>query len=229
MQIQVKCSCGEEKCPEWAIVELQGVVEVQPSFQGTVQNLEIGQLCRPSSQELGKGWWVWVGSGTNIHTVWNGGFQFSFGFCVQENYTFTVGYHELSGSKVPLKKPFVVLKKTRHLDANQNGDSKSSSVDLEVVGIIRHRILFKSRPKALISTPTVVLSMDGFESTFCESIHFLMSLKMLGSSTGKGSMTDKDLARGEPGMESFSPSPPDSLGSMVGSRPLDAEGALGVI
>lgn len=39
--------------------------------------------------------------------------------------------------------------------------------------------------------PTVVLSMDGFESTFCESIHFLMSLKMLGSSTGKGSMTDK--------------------------------------
>ena len=50
MQIQVKCSCGEEKCPEWAIVELQGVVEVQPSFQGTVQNLEIGQLCRPSSQ-----------------------------------------------------------------------------------------------------------------------------------------------------------------------------------
>ncbi|RVW27057.1 hypothetical protein CK203_096735 [Vitis vinifera] len=106
MQIQVKCSCGEEKCPEWAIVELQGVVEVQPSFQGTVQNLEIGQLCRPSSQELGKGWWVWVGSGTNIHTVWNGGF---------ENYTFTVGYHELSGSKVPLKKPFVVLKKNKAL------------------------------------------------------------------------------------------------------------------
>ena len=53
---------------------------------------------------------------------------------------------------MPLKKPFVVLKKTRHLDANQNGDSKSSSVDLEVVGIIRHRILFKSRPKALISS-----------------------------------------------------------------------------
>lgn len=50
MQIQVKCSCGEEKCPEWAIVELQGVVELQPSFQGTLQNLEIGQLCRPSSQ-----------------------------------------------------------------------------------------------------------------------------------------------------------------------------------
>ena len=53
---------------------------------------------------------------------------------------------------MPLKKPFVVLKKTSHLDANQNGNIKSSSADLEVVGIIRHKILFKSRPKALISS-----------------------------------------------------------------------------
>lgn len=52
MQIQVKCSCGAEKCPEWAIIELQGVVEVQPSFQDSLQNLQIGQLCRPSSQVL---------------------------------------------------------------------------------------------------------------------------------------------------------------------------------
>ncbi|GFQ08435.1 hypothetical protein PHJA_002987500, partial [Phtheirospermum japonicum] len=27
MQIQVKCSCGEDGCLEWAIVELQGAVE----------------------------------------------------------------------------------------------------------------------------------------------------------------------------------------------------------
>lgn len=50
MQIQVKCSCGEEKCPEWAILELQGVVEVQPSFKDRLQNLQIGILCRPTSQ-----------------------------------------------------------------------------------------------------------------------------------------------------------------------------------
>ncbi|KAG6413953.1 hypothetical protein SASPL_126669 [Salvia splendens] len=51
MLIQVKCSCGERQCPEWAIVELQGSVEAQPSFQHRIQNLQIGLLCRPSSEE----------------------------------------------------------------------------------------------------------------------------------------------------------------------------------
>ncbi|KAF5732340.1 hypothetical protein HS088_TW18G01034 [Tripterygium wilfordii] len=117
MEIRVRCSCGEENCREWAIVELQGVVEVQPSFQGRLPNLEIGQLCRPSSQEI---------------------------------YTFTVGYHELTGSKVSLKKPLLVLKKIKHENLDQGSDNSSPRVELEVVGIIRHRILFKTRPKALI-------------------------------------------------------------------------------
>lgn len=52
MKIQVKCSCGEGNCPEWAIVELQGAVEAQPSFHDRLQNLQIGLLCRPSSQVL---------------------------------------------------------------------------------------------------------------------------------------------------------------------------------
>jgi len=50
MQIRVKCNCGEGKCPEWAIVELQGTVEAQPAVQDRLQNLKIGLLCRPSSQ-----------------------------------------------------------------------------------------------------------------------------------------------------------------------------------
>ncbi|XP_059667057.1 uncharacterized protein LOC132312631 [Cornus florida] len=124
MQIQVKCSCGEENCPEWAIVELQGVVEAQSAFQDRLQNLEIGQLCRPSSQEI---------------------------------YTFTVGYHELMGSKVPLKKPLLVLKKMKDLGAKGNNEHESSRVELEVIGIIRHRILFKTRPKALISRPQPIM------------------------------------------------------------------------
>ncbi|KAJ1397217.1 hypothetical protein SESBI_31951 [Sesbania bispinosa] len=62
----------EGNCEEWAIVELQGVVEPQPGFEDSLPNLEIGTLCRPSSQEV---------------------------------YTLTIGYHELTGSKVPLKKP----------------------------------------------------------------------------------------------------------------------------
>ncbi|KAH7867570.1 hypothetical protein Vadar_004074 [Vaccinium darrowii] len=123
MQIQLKCNCGDQNCPEWAIVELQGVIEPQPAFQNRLQNLEIGQLCRPSSQET---------------------------------YTFTVGYHELMGSKIPLKKPLLVLKKMRRdSDAENSGTESSSRVELEVIGIIRQRILFKTRPKALISRPVV--------------------------------------------------------------------------
>lgn len=119
MQIRIKCSCGAESCREWAILELQGVVEAQPSFQDRLQNLVIGQLCRPSSQE---------------------------------SYTFTVGYHELTGSKEPLKKPLLVLKKVKCMDVDQSCGGSSAGTELEVVGIIRHRILFKTRPKALISS-----------------------------------------------------------------------------
>ncbi|XP_047321105.1 uncharacterized protein LOC124925179 [Impatiens glandulifera] len=70
----------------------------------------------------------------------------------QETYTFTIGYHELTGSKVPLKKPMVVLKKVKLGGEDSNGNPSLSKVELEVIGIIRHRILFKSRPKALISS-----------------------------------------------------------------------------
>ncbi|XP_051138271.1 uncharacterized protein LOC127256341 [Andrographis paniculata] len=119
MQIQVKCSCGDDNCAEWAIVELQGMVEAQPSVQNRLQNLQIGVLCRPSSQET---------------------------------YTFTVGYHELSGTKVNLKKPLLVLKKIKLQNVERvEDDANPAGVELDVVGIIRHKILFKTRPKALIS------------------------------------------------------------------------------
>ncbi|XP_031741142.1 uncharacterized protein LOC101209450 isoform X2 [Cucumis sativus] len=99
MEIKLKCNCGETKCLEWAVVELQGVVEPQSTFQDRLQNLEIGILCRPSAQ------------------------------------------------------PLLVLKKTRSVDEDQSSDTKSGNAELEVIGIIRQRILFKTRPKALISKP----------------------------------------------------------------------------
>ncbi|XP_057547699.1 uncharacterized protein LOC130826157 [Amaranthus tricolor] len=121
--IRVKCRCGEKNCKEWAIIELQGVIEAQPHLQNNLQNLEIGRLCRPPSQEI---------------------------------YTFTIGYHELTGSKITLKKPFLVLKKVKHSepDGDQNISSSKSSVnvELDVVGIIRQKIMFKTRPKALITS-----------------------------------------------------------------------------
>ncbi|KAL8543934.1 hypothetical protein ACS0TY_004472 [Phlomoides rotata] len=135
MKIQVKCSCGEGNCPEWAIVELQGVVEAQPSFHDRLQNLQIGVLCRPSSQE---------------------------------SYTFVVGYHELAGTKVSLKKPILVLKKIiHHNEGEEEGeDVNSTRVELDVIGVIRHKILFKTRPKALISRPQPVVKAKAGASSF---------------------------------------------------------------
>lgn len=117
MQIRVQCNCEEGNCVEWGIVELQGVVEPQPGFQDSLANLQIGTLCRPSSQEV---------------------------------YTLTIGYHELTGSKVSLKKPLLVLKKVKHPDGDSCGQ-----VELRVVGIIRQKILFKTRPRAIISKPQI--------------------------------------------------------------------------
>ncbi|RWW87972.1 hypothetical protein BHE74_00003172 [Ensete ventricosum] len=127
MQIRVKCNCGDGKCPEWAIVELQGVVESQLATSDQINGLEIGHLCCPSLSSSSS----------------------------QPSYTFTVGYHELSGTKVQLKKPLLVLKKKAAVDAAGPEFSSSSAVELEVIGIIRQKILFKTRPKALISRKNI--------------------------------------------------------------------------
>lgn len=58
-----------------------------------------------------------------------------------------------------LKKPLLVLKKKREMDDDGENSSKSHCTELEVVGIIRHRILFKTRPKALISSTSFIFSM----------------------------------------------------------------------
>jgi chromosome transmission fidelity protein 8 len=73
---------------------------------------------------------------------------------VQAGYTFTVGYHELAGTKVMLKKPLLVLrkKKANAVCGEQEPPPAATEVELEVIGIIRHKILFKDRPKALISS-----------------------------------------------------------------------------
>ncbi|TVU09084.1 hypothetical protein EJB05_42524, partial [Eragrostis curvula] len=127
MQIRVQCGCGESSCPEWAVVELQGVVQPQPSFAGDIRGLHIGRLCStPSPSSSSKA-----------------------------GYTFTVGYHELAGTKVALKKPLLVLRKKKVNGGDQDPPTAAAAADveLEVIGVIRHKILFKDRPKALISKP----------------------------------------------------------------------------
>lgn len=58
-----------------------------------------------------------------------------------------MGYHELTGTKMILKKPLLVLQKSKTV---VNGGDKRG--ELQIVGIIRQKILFKTRPKALISS-----------------------------------------------------------------------------
>ncbi|CAN6173909.1 unnamed protein product [Urochloa humidicola] len=77
----------------------------------------------------------------------------------QGRYTFTVGYHELAGTMVALKKPLLVLRKKKVTDGGGGARDEESPAAaeveqvLEVIGVIRHKILFKYRPNALISKP----------------------------------------------------------------------------
>lgn len=130
MQIQVKCECGASDCKEWALLELQGVLEIQPSAQHLpLHALRIGSLCRGQHQD---------------------------------KYQLTIGYHVLEGKKIALKKPMLVLRKIVKEEPMEVEPSFSSlgtqypkpvkkHAELNVIGVIRHKLLFKTRPKALIS------------------------------------------------------------------------------
>jgi hypothetical protein len=63
-----------------------------------------------------------------------------------------VGYHDLTGAKVTLKKPLLVLRKKKPSGSNQEPPTTAADVELEVIGVIRQNILMKDRPKALISS-----------------------------------------------------------------------------
>jgi chromosome transmission fidelity protein 8 len=85
----------------------------------------------------------------------------------------TVGIHCLEGSVVPLKKPFAVLEKRGGRGAGAGADADAaaeaagppfpsaspslpalaSPVRYEVIGVIRRKCLFKTRPRALITGP----------------------------------------------------------------------------
>ena len=54
-----------------------------------------------------------------------------------------IGYHQLIGKVVQLKKPLVILEK----------QSSDGQTEYGAVGIIRSKVIFKNRPTALISKP----------------------------------------------------------------------------
>eukprot|EP00850_Spirogloea_muscicola_P021366 SM000246S08209 [mRNA] locus=s246:168738:169529:+ [translate_table: standard] len=133
--------------PEWAAVELQGSLALQhprAAAAAAAPALSIGAL-RPAPGSPGK-------------------------------VLLTIGYHELEGAWVDLLKPLVVLRKqtaaaaaapaggalpdddARRPPAESSPDehgrpTASGSTQYVVAGIIRRKLLFKDRPKALISKP----------------------------------------------------------------------------
>lgn len=63
----------------------------------------------------------------------------------QETLQLTIGHHRVEGKQVQLKKPLAILRKSPA--------SGPDGVAYDVVGVIRSKVHFKTRPLALISAP----------------------------------------------------------------------------
>lgn len=61
-----------------------------------------------------------------------------------DTYQLTIGYHQLEGTRVALKQPVLLLDKQRD----------ASGTSYRVHGVVRSRLLFKTRPRSLITKPS---------------------------------------------------------------------------
>ncbi|XP_037974744.2 chromosome transmission fidelity protein 8 homolog [Plutella xylostella] len=107
MTIYIDCKTDcEGGVPEWAIVELQGLVQMKKD--GTEGGTVVGDL----------------------HYHARSGHP-----------TLILGHHILSGKEVKLEQPMAVLEKV----------TKEDSTEYKVKAIVKKKLLFKSRPKPIIS------------------------------------------------------------------------------
>lgn len=60
-----------------------------------------------------------------------------------DSYQLTIGYHQLEGTRVALKQPLLLLDK----------QPDASGTSYHVQGVVRWRLLFKTRPRSLITKP----------------------------------------------------------------------------
>ncbi|GAB4819033.1 hypothetical protein N2152v2_006079 [Parachlorella kessleri] len=56
----------------------------------------------------------------------------------------SIGYHQLEGKKLPLKKPLAVLERE---------PAATQGLTYKVLGVVRDKYMFKARPRALITKP----------------------------------------------------------------------------
>lgn len=114
----------QDTCPEWAMIELQG--EIQLLRDADAQELPVGTLVRKARCVLPQR----GQSSTNCQQA-------------ADSYQLTIGYHQLEGTRVALKQPLLLLDKQRD----------ASGTSYHVCGVVRSRLLFKTRPRSLITKP----------------------------------------------------------------------------
>ena len=75
---------------------------------------------------------------------------------IQGTPSLIIGHHLLTGKVVELDKPLAVLAK-RSKDANNDamdhaGNQESGMIEYEIMALVRKKILFKNRPKPIITS-----------------------------------------------------------------------------
>jgi len=73
--------------------------------------------------------------------------------------TLIIGNHQLKGTSIKLKEPFAVLRKRKASQITENDDADGTSgsrlkslsgVQLEVVGVVKKKLMFISYPKSIM-------------------------------------------------------------------------------
>ncbi|XP_046585012.1 chromosome transmission fidelity protein 8 homolog isoform X2 [Haliotis rubra] len=115
VQVYIQLPGGAKDCPEWAIIDLQGVLETR-------------------------------------HPVPLGGkFIGDLHFTKKDAPVLIIGHHILYGKVVDLEKPFAVLAKQSQTQGDVAMETNQTNNGYVVEAIIKKKILFKTRPKPIIS------------------------------------------------------------------------------